>query len=154
MTQHYIQDHISSLTMRDASSSTVLSVSEDGYVRLSFDELKPIVLDHFLSGLDEDIPNTSNASHAAVITVITGYTEWLSATSPIITMGWDWQMGVMGNRILLRKVGEPRSNLMLQDSERCDVGPAKTAILLGIFVDSLDWQLPTQQYINHSYGHS
>ncbi len=149
MTQHRIQSPAS----RDTSSvDNLFSVSADGYVRLTLDELRYISLDHFMSGLDEDSP--ASVSRAAVATEITGYTEWLTAGSPAISIGWDWQMGASEGRIALQRVSEPRSNLMLQDSDRQDVGPSQTAMLLEIYIDSLIWQLPVQQYIHNGYSHT
>ncbi|MQR00860.1 DUF4902 domain-containing protein [Glaciimonas soli] len=149
MTQQYVP----SKAPRDSSLvDNFFSVSEDGYVRLSPDELLHISLGHFMSGLDEDMP--VSFSRAAVATEITGYTEWLTAGTPAITIGWDWQMVVSGGQIILQRVGEPRSNLMLQDSDRQDVGPVRTVILLEEYIDSLTWQWQVQQYINNSYSHA
>ena len=100
----------------------------DGYVRLTLEQFQAIPLVHLLSGLDPDEfpPLHEGASR----TDISGYTEWVSETTPVITLGWDWRMeGASGQARYLR-TGFPRSNIMLVDDRRRDLGSAKTAKLL------------------------
>ncbi|OYV71357.1 MAG: hypothetical protein B7Z67_01060 [Acidiphilium sp. 21-60-14] len=101
-------------------------ISEDGYIRLSFPELEAIRLIHMTSGLDEYAPEIVSAG--AISTSITGYTEWISNTSPAITIGWDWQLETICNPVSLKRISEPRSNIMLEDAGKRDMGPLKTAI--------------------------
>lgn len=124
-------------------------MSEDGYVHLSASAIEAICLIHVISGLDEDAP--PNAPEAAVSTTITGYTEWANRDSPAITIGWDWQLLASSDDIWLQRVGEPRTNLMLQDGRRADVGPARTAVLLEAFIDQLNWQATALHYIYSRY---
>lgn len=84
-------------------------------------------------------------------TEILGYTEWVSKTFPTITIGWDWQMDADHNHILLRRISEPRSNIMLQDSTGMDIGPAKTMILLEVLIDVLDWPIEVRNHIDIRY---
>lgn len=140
----------SSWRLDSSATFNMLSVSNDGYIRLSFVDLQTISLIHLISGLDEDSPTTIPGG--ATPTEIMGYTEWVSSTAPAITIGWDWQMDADHNHILLRKISEPRNNIMLQDSTGMDVGPAKTLILLEAFIDALDWSIEVRNHIDIRYS--
>lgn len=113
----------------------MLAISGDGHIRLRLAELKGIHLKHLVSGLDEDIQGAAHLG--ALHTTISGYTEWVSETTPAISIGWDWQMH--GAARLLR-IGEPRSNLLLQDVHHIDMDYFKSATFLEAFVDTLEWQ--------------
>jgi hypothetical protein len=124
-----------------------LSVSADGYVRLSLQELEAIPLSHLISCLDGQ--GGARAMSAAVATDITGYTEWVSAGWPAISLGWDWQLPATGPGARPRRLHAPRSNVMLvDDSSRVDHGQAKTAMLLEFYVDRQPWQAATLDYLS------
>ncbi len=121
----------------------------DGYVRLTLEQFQAIPLVHLLSGLDPDAP--LHLHEGASQTDISGYTEWVSETAPIITLGWDWRMeGVSGQARYLR-TGLPRSNIMLVDKLRQDLGPSNTAKLLEVAIDKTAWQAAVQRYIMDIY---
>ncbi|KAF3996241.1 DUF4902 domain-containing protein [Glaciimonas immobilis] len=128
----------------------IFTISSDGYIRLLFEELQNITLVHLISGLDQDMP--SPILGGAVTTTITGYTEWVTATSPGITLGWDWQLAVVFKSIHLHRISEPRSNVMMHNSDRVDMGPIKTTTLLENFIDNFDWQSTVQKHITGDYG--
>ena len=128
----------------------MLSVSVDGYMRLSFAKLQTISLVHLISSLDENSPTISHTG--AMPTEIMGYTEWVSTSTPTITIGWDWQMDADHNHILLRRISEPRSNIMLQDSTGMNVGPTKTIFMLEVLVDVMDWPNEVRNYLDIRYA--
>ncbi|MEO6147893.1 MAG: DUF4902 domain-containing protein [Sulfuriferula sp.] len=128
---------------------SMLSVSADGYIRLSFAKLQSLTLVHLISGLDEN--STASIYSGAIPTEITGYTEWVNTTTPAITIGWDWQMHADQDRTLLHRISAPRSNLMLQDSLGIDVGPAKTTVILEALVNELDWSNIVRNHIGLRY---
>lgn len=132
-----------------STAVNMLSVSTDGYIRLSFARLQTITLVHLISGLDENVPKIAHCG--AMPTDITGYTEWVNDTVPTITIGWDWQMDADCNRIRLRRISEPRSNILLQDAAGMDVGPEKTIIMLEAFIDGIDWSQEARNYIDACY---
>lgn len=123
----------------------MLIISPDGYIRLPLELMRSISLTHLISGLDQDNPATAN--DAAVPTTISGYTEWVSEGSAPLTIGWDWQLNVDANGIRMERISEPRSNIMLIDAERADVGFAATSALLETVIDAFAWQDTTLQYI-------
>ncbi|MBU2807200.1 DUF4902 domain-containing protein [Acidithiobacillus ferrooxidans F221] len=124
-------------------------LSPDGYVRLTLEQFQWIPLVHLLSDLDHDEypPLHEGASQ----THISGYTEWVSETAPVITLGWDWRMeGASGQARYLR-TGLPRSNIMLVDDQRQDLGPAITAKLLEAAIDKTAWPAVIQRHIMDRY---
>jgi hypothetical protein len=119
--------------------------SDTGYIRLSYAELQEIRLVHLVSGVDEDGPEVS--ADGAMPTAITGYTEWVAADSPVVSIGWDWQMQADESEVQLTRVGGASSNVMLQSAGRADLGHAKTALLLEALIDDLVWQPETLDYV-------
>lgn len=124
--------------VRDSAKIPMIILSEDGYVRLTLEALCNLPLFHLLSGLDED--NPPSFSEGAILTVISGYTEWISITTPAITLGWDWQLTASRGRPSYVRISDPRSNIMLLDAQQFDLGPRKTARLLEETIDRLPWQ--------------
>ena len=131
--------------------SPMLTIFPDGYMRLTVEELRQISLVHLLSGLDED--NPALLQEGAIFSEITGYTEWVSTTSPAISIGWDWMLqSSQAGAVYYKRVSDPRSNLMLVDAQQRDLGPAKTATLIGKVVDKIVWRSVVQNYISTRYA--
>lgn len=107
----------------------------DGYVRMSLAELQATPLTHLMSHLDEE-----EANEGGLALPITGYSEWISSGTPAITIGWDWQLQLCPDDVKLTVLHEPRSNIMLLDTQGSDLGAATTGRLLAEFVDSLAWR--------------
>ncbi len=116
----------------------MITLSHDGYVRLTPECFMQVRLAHLHSGVDGDRPPI--LTEGATLSSITGYTEWISATRPAITIGWDWQMTARDGQIQLIPLGYPRSNLMLIDEHGNDLGPSATEALLRSWVGSFEWQ--------------
>lgn len=129
----------------------IIVISPDSYIRLTFEELRRISLVHLISGIDEDTPVL--LQKGVSFSEITGYTEWVSNTEPAISIGWDWIIQTLqAKNFYYRRVSEPRSNLMLIDAQQRDLGPVKTAILIEIILDEMNWQSVVQQYISTQYA--
>lgn len=116
----------------------MITLSHDGYIRLTPECFVQARLVHLHSGVDEDRPLAS--AEDAALSSITGYTEWVSATQPAITVGWDWQMTARDGQIQLIPLDYPRSNLMFVDKHGNDLGPSATEALLRSWVESFEWQ--------------
>jgi len=127
----------------------IVTLSEDGYVRLTLETLLTIPLVHLLSGLDDD--NLILPQEGARIARISGYTEWLSTTAPDITLGWDWCLDVTQGLPLYVRSAAPRSNVMFIDSFQQDLGFAKTSNLLETAIDALAWQEKVRTYTTFFY---
>lgn len=125
-----------------------MRLSPDGYVRLTPEQFQVIPLVHLFSGLDPD--EFSPLHEGASWTDISGYTEWVSETVPVMTLGWDWRMDGASGRTRYLRMGFPRSNIMLVDDLR-DLGSAKTAKLLEATIDKMDWQVVVNLAIMDRY---
>lgn len=126
-----------------------MRLSPDGYVRLTLEQFQAIPLVHLLSGLNPDEPLSLH--EGASQTDISGYTEWVSETAPVITLGWDWRMEGSSGQARYLRTGLPRSNIMLVDDQRLDLGPANTAKLLEAAIDKTAWQAVVQRHIMDRY---
>ncbi len=127
-----------------------IAVSPDSYIRLTFEAFRKITLVHLISGLDED--KSELLQEGAMSTEITGYTEWISEITPIISVGWDWTIRPTQEKDgHYKRISEPRSNLMLIDSQKRDFGSARTTILIETVIDEMAWQNKTYQYISSRY---
>lgn len=101
---------------------------------------------HLFSALvDDAFPGAERCGRA---TVISGYTEWVSHSAPAIAIGWDWQLGISPLYSLCRRMGRPRSNIMLQRSDLSDVGWRLTAAILGRAIDQRAWQESVLRALN------
>jgi hypothetical protein len=127
-----------------------LALGPDGYVRLTLSSFLKIALEHLLSGLDDDLMNA--APQGAQISVISGHTEWLSRTKPVLTLGWDWELHGVDGHPSCRRTGLPRSNIMLIGDINEDLGAEQTATLLAGAVDALPWQEPALSAIQKKYS--
>jgi hypothetical protein len=133
-----------------AAAATRMSLSEDGYVRLGLAAFILIPLSHLLSGLDEDSATAGGAG--ASLAVISGYTEWVSGTTPVMSIGWDWRLDASQGQPCCIRQSEPSSNIMLVDPQGRDLGPTRTAFLLGRTVDTMAWQAQALRAINARYS--
>lgn len=115
-----------------------MKISSDGLIRLSIEELLSTPMTHLVSGVDTDEATT--LSHCGTVTSISGYTEWVSADSPNISIGWDWciQSGSCGS--FWARVGLPSSNVLLVDSRCNHEDWDKSRNVLATIVDALPWR--------------
>lgn len=121
--------------------------SHDGYVRLTLDEVLSVRFAHLISGLDEDAGAVCGGC-----TTITGYTEWIGKTDPTVTVGWDWIVEAYAGQPRWRRVGLPRTNVLLVDSSRRDYTWPKSLAVLGTVVDALAWQSTAEQALSERYA--
>ena len=94
-----------------------LTVSPDGYVRLTVTAFRAIPLSHLLSELDADVNLPPSTASGACLASIVGYTEWASQTTPALSLGWDWRIATTAGRVRYEREGEVRSNIMLVDAQ-------------------------------------
>ncbi|WP_169293677.1 DUF4902 domain-containing protein [Advenella sp. EE-W14] len=129
-----------------------ITLSADGYVRLTLDTLLTIQFFHSISGVYEDA--VFSAGEGARFSITYGYTEWISATKPLLSLGWDWQLG--GTQATLQysywRVGSHYSNVMLVDEQLRDLGAPTTAALLESLIDLMRWQTEVDEHIVARYA--
>ncbi len=68
-----------------------------------------------------------------------GFTEWVSACTPTISVGWDWVMVPNGSIHLVPDT--IRTNLMLIDRHGRDLGMEASAAAVVRLLGCLPWQL-------------
>lgn len=143
--------------MKDQQTDTGIRVkiskitpSADGYVRLTLDTLLTIQFSHLISGVYED--TSISAGEGASLSATYGYTEWVSATKPLLSLGWDWQLGVSQGSLQYARMDCPYSNIMLVDEWLHDLGAAKTAALLKSIIDLMRWQTEVDEHIVARYA--
>lgn len=125
-------------------------VSDDGFVRLSVKAFDKVELKHFISGLDD--PGWTDAAVCGNASRVSGYTEWLAGECPCISLGWDWTLDTRKAHPALRRVGLPRSNIMLTDEVTRDMGVDETDRHLALFIDRLFWAGTVWSSIVRRYG--
>lgn len=121
-----------------AIRAAIISLSDDSYVRLSYQMLLETPLVHLISGMDEEGADAGWCGCG--VPPIGGYTEWTSRTTPVLSVGWDWQLGAARGEVRCVRLNAPRSNVMLIDAQGRDLGAARTATLLASVVDGRAWQ--------------
>ena len=124
-----------------ALRAVVMQVSPDGLLRLSIDELLSLPIEHLISGLDGP-EHGPLARVCGSETVISGYTEWVSTSFPAVSIGWDWELQLLWHDrpFAWRRLGQPRTNVMLVYAAGGDTGWARNLELLSTVVDALPWQ--------------
>jgi hypothetical protein len=80
-----------------------------------------------------------------------GYTEWVSTEKPAITIGWDWRLSASKGAASCLRFGEVRSNVMLMDDQGRDLGPQRSAELLGAELDGINWSDQVLQAVSSRY---
>lgn len=103
---------------------------------------------HMLSGIDDDAENGNCGS----ATVICGYTEWISASEPTVTLGWDWALEYEAGKTQWKRIGLPRTNVMLVDEAFRDYGWDASLTLLADVVDRLGWCDQTERAVSARYS--
>lgn len=103
------------------------------------------MLRHLWSGLDPE--DSAPLYTGAIETRITGYTEWVSETTPVLTIGWDWQLQGASGHVHYLRMGSCRTNIMLVDAFHKDCGAVKTSQMLQAAIDEEDWQMAVRQQL-------
>lgn len=131
--------------LSSANLPRALAVSPDGYIRIRLSCLDVLPFVHLFSESDDGFlqelkAQTVPARHA-------GFSEWISDTSPPISIGWGWFVHSDTRRMLLAP-DRVRSNVMLVDVQGYDLGPQKTASLFGAWLGAFEWQPTVSTALN------
>ncbi|SHN92839.1 hypothetical protein BHECKSOX_1619 [Bathymodiolus heckerae thiotrophic gill symbiont] len=138
--------------INNTTLSRIITIHSDGYIRLTFEELKQIPLVHLISSLDDNFNELSQKTENVNFSEVTGYTEWGSKTSPAISIGWDWIINVSTTTgSYYKRNAQPRSNLMLITTKNCDIGSSKTNLLIEKLIDKVVWSDEVKHHIRMQY---
>lgn len=102
-----------------------------------------------ISGLDDDL--TIPRDGDVVSSAITGYTEWVSPSDPTVSIGWDWELTGGQGRVAVRRVGDPRHNVMCVEHGR-DAGSRPTCLLIARYIAGIAWQPIILGFLAHDHG--
>ncbi len=133
-------NHVTKLTNQQETQDLIMKLSNDGFVRMDFADLMKASLSHLISINEE-------SKFSEHITNIFGYTEWVSMTVPVISVGWDWKISHDDRLIKVVRIGQPRSNVMLLDDMQCDIGIDNTEALMNQKVDTIAWEVVVKENI-------
>ncbi|HYD80169.1 MAG TPA: DUF4902 domain-containing protein [Paucimonas sp.] len=122
-------------------------VSHDGYIRLSLRNLSEIPFVHLASDLDTGILEELQMQTVPAQTA--GYSEWISNTTPAISLGWSWFVH-SDSRRLLPAPEAVRSNVMLIDARGYDLGPTATSFLFTTWLATHDWEHAVSEAVDIS----
>jgi len=122
--------------------------SPDGFVRLTLDDVLSVPFKHLVSGIDEEPAPLP----CGTCTTISGYTEWVSDTQPKITVGWDWIIAPADGGSHWRRIGLPRSNLLLVDTAQNDYAWERNLVVLATVVDAIPWQEQAKTAVVERYA--
>ena len=113
------------------------ALSTDGYIRLRVTHLSALRFVHL--GTERDSSFLAELQTKTVPARVAGFCEWMSDTTPAVSVGWGWFIHNPSNRLLLAPEAV-RSNVMLTDIYGYDLGPVVTSDLFGTWLTSYDWQ--------------
>ncbi|GAM32873.1 conserved hypothetical protein [Acinetobacter calcoaceticus] len=69
-----------------------------------------------------------------------GFTEWATSLAPALSTGWDWEFVEQDGIASLKRIGLPRSNIMIVDISGADIGFDVTETLIEKKIDTLFWE--------------
>lgn len=69
-----------------------------------------------------------------------GFTEWATLKTPALSTGWDWEFVEQNGFVSLKRIGLPRSNIMIVDVSGTDIGFDVTETLIERKIDTLFWE--------------
>lgn len=112
-------------------------MSSDGYVRTSLATLSALPFIHFAS--DSDLEFLTELKMQTVPALAAGFSEWISTTAPVVSLGWGWFIHSASKRLLLAP-DIVRSNVMLVDARGYDLGQKLTSSLCWSWLTAYNWQ--------------
>jgi hypothetical protein len=129
----------------------MIELTDDGLTRLTYSDLKGISFKHIYSELNQD--KTAFSSVQDSQTILSGLTEWVSDTTPVLSIGWDWKFDPFKTPPDYKLDGKPYSNIMLiSETERVDIGKSATLEILICYISKLSWPDSVKTYLNGKYA--
>ncbi|MEQ1065487.1 DUF4902 domain-containing protein [Acinetobacter sp. XH1741] len=116
-----------------ASIPPHVSISTDGFIRMNEDQLMTYPLQHVVSIIESTQIEESQI-------VYRGFTEWATLKTPALSTGWDWEFIEQNGFATLKRIGLPRSNIMIVDISGTDIGFDVTETLIKRKIDTLFWE--------------
>lgn len=109
------------------------SISTDGFIRMNENQLMNYPLQHLISTVESTQIEDSQILYY-------GFTEWATSLTPALSTGWDWEFVEQYGIASLKRIGLPRSNIMIVDISGTDIGFDVTETLIEKKIDTLFWE--------------
>ena len=109
------------------------SISTDGFIRMNENQLMSYPLQHIISTVESRHTEASQIFYY-------GFTEWATSQTPALSTGWDWELIENNGITTVKRVGLPRSNIMIVDVSGMDIGFDINETLLEKKIDTLFWE--------------
>ncbi|OCY51543.1 DUF4902 domain-containing protein [Acinetobacter pittii] len=109
------------------------SISADGFIRLNENQLMNYPLQHLIS-----IVESTQIEDSQILYY--GFTEWVTSLTPALSTGWDWEFIEYNGITSIKRIGLPRSNIMIVDLSGTDIGLEVTETLIEKKIDTLFWE--------------
>ncbi|MCU4401350.1 DUF4902 domain-containing protein [Acinetobacter pittii] len=109
------------------------SISADGFIRMNENQLMNYPLQHLIS-----IVESTQIEDSQILYY--GFTEWVTSLTPALSTGWDWEFIEYNGITSIKRIGLPRSNIMLVDVSGTDIGFEVTETLIEKKIDTLFWE--------------
>lgn len=109
------------------------SISADGFIRMNENQLMNYPLQHLIS-----IVESTQIEDSKILYY--GFTEWATLKTPALSTGWDWEFIEYNGITSIKRIGLPRSNIMLVDVSGTDIGFEVTETLIEKKIDTLFWE--------------
>lgn len=109
------------------------SISTDGFIRMNENQLMNYPLQHLISTVESTQIEDSQILYY-------GFTEWATSLTPALSTGWDWEFVEQDGIASLKRIGLPRSNIMIVDVSGADIGFEVTETLIEKKIDTLFWE--------------
>lgn len=123
------------------------SISTDGFIRMNENQLMSYPLQHIISTVESRHTEASQIFYY-------GFTEWATPQTPALSTGWDWELIENNGITTVKRVGLPRSNIMIVDVSGMDIGFDINETLLEKKIDTLFWEPFIYAQINTSLTES
>lgn len=117
------------------------SISADGFIRMNENQLMNYPLQHLIS-----IVESTQIEDSQILYY--GFTEWVTSLTPALSTGWDWEFIEYNGIRSIKRIGLPRSNIMLVDVSGTDIGFEVTETLIEKKIDTLFWEQFIYAHIN------
>ncbi|MBJ8435231.1 MULTISPECIES: DUF4902 domain-containing protein [Acinetobacter] len=119
------------------------SISTDGFIRMNENQLMSYPLQHIIS-----IVESTQIEDSKILYY--GFTEWATLKTPALSTGWDWEFIEYNGITTVKRVGLPRSNIMIVDISGIDIGFDTNETFLKKKIDTLFWEPFIYAQINTS----
>ncbi len=123
----------------------------DGLLRIPRHNLSDLQLIHLVSGLDDELAGVG-AGRCGGSTELSGYTEWICAGEPRLSLGWDWQLESASSSLRVCRLGLPRTNVLLLENDRTDLPWEQSLHALASYIDALDWNTAAFRAVCERYA--